>query len=77
MIPLRVYLLGGAVAAVLLAGWVLYKGVYNKGFNASEQLQEKKLNTLKEKTNAAKTDALTADPSDVDKRLHDKYSRQD
>jgi hypothetical protein len=77
MIPLKVYLLGGAVVAVLLAGWVLYSGVYNKGFTASEQLQEKKLNTIKEKTNAAKTDALTADPSDVDKRLRDKYRRED
>ncbi len=77
MISLRTYILGGVIVAVLIAGWVLYSGVYNKGFNASEQLQEKKLNTIKEKTNAAKTDALTADPSDVDKRLHDKYRRQD
>jgi len=32
MIPLKLYLLGGAIIAVLIAGVVLYKGVYNKGF---------------------------------------------
>lgn len=77
MIPLRAYFIGGAVLLVLIAAYVLYSGVYSKGFKASEQLQEKKLNTLKEKTNAVKTDALTADPSDVDRRLLDKYRRQD
>lgn len=62
-----------AFAVVGIAGGVYYK-IYNSGKQAVYIEQEKKLNTLKDKTHDAQTDALT------DPKPHDslrKYSRPD
>lgn len=72
MATAKLYLILSAVAAVLaVGGFVYYKGY----FSGKEKViveQEKKLNTLKDKTNAAKTDALTTDDPRGELR---KYSR--
>ena len=63
-----------AVIAVLFIGgaaFLYYKG-YFSGKTTVYVEQEKKLNTIKDKTNAAKTDALTT--SDPKSELR-KYSR--
>ena len=60
-----------AFAVVGIAGGVYYK-IYNSGKQAVYIEQEKKLNTLKDKTHDAQTDALT-DPKPRDSLR--KYSR--
>jgi hypothetical protein len=61
---------------VLITGvcGTLYWSIYNKGKTAVIVEQEKKLNTIKEKTGAAKTDAFTTDKPSDELR---KYSRPD
>lgn len=62
-----------AIAVAGIAGGIYYK-IYNSGKQAVYLEQEKKLNTLKDKTHDAQTDALT------NSKPHDslrKYSRPD
>jgi hypothetical protein len=67
-----------AIFVSLAGGYAIWHYKVREGGKEAARIeQERKLNTLKEKTNAAKTDALTADPSDVDMRLYDKYRRKD
>lgn len=64
-----------AIVVAGIAGGIYWK-IYNSGKTAVYIEQEKKLNTIKSKTNAAKTEALTATPSTVDDELL-KYARPD
>lgn len=63
----------GLVIAVAGIGTTIYYKIYNSGKQEVITQQEKKLNTIKEKTNAAKTDALTTD--DPRGELRKQYSR--
>lgn len=60
-----------AIAVAGIGGGIYYK-IYNDGKKAVYLEQEKKLNTLKDKTHDAQTDALT-DPKPRDSLR--KYSR--
>jgi hypothetical protein len=64
----------GLFIAVAGVGGVIYYSIYNKGKTAVYVEQEKKLNTIKEKTGAAKTDAFTTTKPSDELR---KYSRPD
>lgn len=64
----------GIAIAVAGIGGGIYWSIYNKGKTAVIVEQEKKLNTIKEKTGAAKTDAFTT-TNPRDELL--KYSRPD
>lgn len=68
--------IAAALAALSIGGGIYWK-IYRSGAQSVEIEAERKLTETKEKTNAAKTDALVAEPDDVDKRLHERYSRPD
>lgn len=62
-----------AIGAIAIGGGLYYK-IYKSGGDAVRVEQEKKLNTLKDKTHDAQTDALTAPDPRSELR---KYSRPD
>lgn len=61
MIPLRLYLIGGALLLVLIAGGVIVHKIYKSGQDAVRIQQERNLQELRNKTDAAKDRALTTD----------------
>lgn len=63
-----------ALAVIVVgAGGTIYYKIYESGKDSVRVEQERKLNTLKDKTNDAKTEALTAPDDFVDCELR-KYA---
>jgi uncharacterized protein YxeA len=71
---IKVYVSIAIVVAVLAIGGGIYWAIYNKGKTAVYIEQEKKLNTLKDKTHDVQNDALT---NPVPRDSLRKYSRPD
>lgn len=72
MSQIKLIIFGVVAAVIIIAAALLYYKGYFSGKATVYVEQEKKLNTIKDKTNAAKTDALTTDDPRDELR---KYSR--
>ena len=59
MLTSKIYIYLAIAIVVVLGGGAYYYKAYYEGKKAVVIEQERKLNTIKDKTNAAKTDALT------------------
>lgn len=74
MIPIKLIIYVVVGLAIIGGATTIYFAIYNRGADSVIIKQQEKLNTLKDKTDDAKTDALTTDDPRSELR---KYARPD